>query len=57
MNIISSSCGNDSVALIQWARENDIDDVAVTYWNPARLRAARDVMDTMDAGFDGRSGC
>lgn len=31
MNIISSSCGNDSVALIQWARENDIDDVAVTY--------------------------
>ena len=52
MNIISSSCGNDSVALIQWARENDIDDVAVTYWNPARLRAARDVTGTMDAGFD-----
>ena len=31
MNIISSSCGNDSVALIQWARENGLENVVVTY--------------------------
>ena len=31
MNIISSSCGNDSVAPIQWAKENDLPDVVVTY--------------------------
>ena len=31
MNIISSSCGNDSVALIQWAYENKLPDVTVTY--------------------------
>ncbi len=31
MNIISSSCGNDSVALIQWAKENELNNVVVTY--------------------------
>lgn len=31
MNIISSSCGNDSKALIQWALENNLSDVVVTY--------------------------
>ena len=31
MNIISSSCGNDSVALIQWAIENEVPDLVVTY--------------------------
>jgi 3'-phosphoadenosine 5'-phosphosulfate sulfotransferase (PAPS reductase)/FAD synthetase len=31
VNVISSSYGNDSVALIQWAIENDLDDVTVTY--------------------------
>jgi len=37
MNIIFSSCGNDSVALIQWAIENDLRDIIVAYsdtkWN------------------------
>ena len=31
MNIISSSCGNDSIALIQWAIENDVSNLVVTY--------------------------
>lgn len=31
MIIISSSCGNDSKALIQWAHENSLNDVIVTY--------------------------
>jgi 3'-phosphoadenosine 5'-phosphosulfate sulfotransferase (PAPS reductase)/FAD synthetase len=31
MNIISSSCGNDSVALIQWAIENQVPNLVVTY--------------------------
>jgi len=31
MWVISSSCGNDSVALIQWATESKIKDVVVTY--------------------------
>jgi len=31
MNIISSSCGNDSVALIQWAIENELPDLVITY--------------------------
>lgn len=31
MNIISSSYGNDSVALIQWAHESDLPDVHVVY--------------------------
>jgi 3'-phosphoadenosine 5'-phosphosulfate sulfotransferase (PAPS reductase)/FAD synthetase len=31
MNIIFSSCGNDSVALIQWAIESKIDDLVVAY--------------------------
>ncbi len=38
MWVISSSCGNDSVALIQWAIESKIKDVVVTYidtgWAP-----------------------
>lgn len=31
MNIIFSSCGNDSVALIQWAIENRLPDLVVAY--------------------------
>ena len=31
MNIIFSSCGNDSVALIQWCTENEISDLHVAY--------------------------
>ncbi len=31
MNVISSSYGNDSLALIQWAKETDLQDVAVCY--------------------------
>ena len=31
MNIIFSSCGNDSVALIQWAIENKLPDLVVGY--------------------------
>ncbi len=31
MNIISSSYGNDSVAMIQWAREQDLRDVSVVF--------------------------
>ena len=31
MNVISASYGNDSCAMIQWAHENGIDDVVVTY--------------------------
>lgn len=31
MNIIFSSCGNDSVALIQWAIEAELEDVVVAY--------------------------
>jgi hypothetical protein len=30
-NVIFSSCGNDSVALIQWAFENNLTDVVVAY--------------------------
>lgn len=31
MNVISSSYGNDSIALIQWAHENNLHDVHVVY--------------------------
>lgn len=31
MNVVFSSCGNDSVALIQWAIENDLPDLVVAY--------------------------
>jgi hypothetical protein len=31
MNVISASYGNDSKAMIQWAFENDIENVTVTY--------------------------
>ena len=31
MNIISSSCGNDSVALIQWVKEQGLKNAVVTY--------------------------
>mgnify|MGYP003992456993 FL=1 len=31
MNVISGSCGNDSVALIQYAKESGLDNVVVTY--------------------------
>lgn len=31
MNVISSSYGNDSLALIQWAKETDLQDVTVCY--------------------------
>lgn len=33
MNIICSSGGNDSVALMQWAKSSDLDDVYVIYSN------------------------
>lgn len=33
MNIIFSSCGNDSVALIQWAFESGLDEIIVGYSN------------------------
>lgn len=33
MNIISSSYGNDSIALIHWASENAVKDVTVVYCN------------------------
>lgn len=33
MNVIFSSCGNDSVALVQWAIENGLDDIVVAYSN------------------------
>lgn len=33
MNVISSSYGNDSVALIQWAKERALADVTVAYCN------------------------
>lgn len=33
MNILFSSCGNDSVALIQWAIENNLPDLIVAYSN------------------------
>jgi 3'-phosphoadenosine 5'-phosphosulfate sulfotransferase (PAPS reductase)/FAD synthetase len=33
MNVISSSYGNDSVALIQWAKERSMPDVTVAYCN------------------------
>jgi len=31
MNVVFSSCGNDSVATIQWAIENDLPDLIVAY--------------------------
>jgi 3'-phosphoadenosine 5'-phosphosulfate sulfotransferase (PAPS reductase)/FAD synthetase len=31
MNVISSSYGNDSIALIQWARENELREVTVVF--------------------------
>lgn len=31
MNVISVSYGNDSLAMIQWAHENGLDDVIVVY--------------------------
>ena len=33
MNIIFSSFGNDSLALIQWAIDNNLDNVVVAYSN------------------------
>jgi len=33
MNVISSSCGNDSVALTQWAFEKGLEDVVCVYCN------------------------
>lgn len=30
-NIIFSSCGNDSIALVQWAFDNDLDNINVAY--------------------------
>jgi len=33
MNIIFSSFGNDSLALIQWAIDNKLDNVVVAYSN------------------------
>jgi len=58
MNIISSSYGNDSVALIQWAYENNLQDVTVAYcdtgwsapgWN-GRVERAEQWVKTL--GFD-----
>jgi 3'-phosphoadenosine 5'-phosphosulfate sulfotransferase (PAPS reductase)/FAD synthetase len=46
MNVISSSYGNDSVALMQWAKERSLPDVTVAYCNtgwaaPGLARHAR----------------
>lgn len=49
MNIIFSSCGNDSVALIQWAFENKLEDIHVAYsdtqwaadWWPERVEKVK----------------
>lgn len=54
MNIIFSSCGNDSVALIQWAIEEGLKDVIVAYsdtqWASdnwyARVEAVKEYVDT-----------
>lgn len=48
MNVISSSYGNDSIALIQWAKDNGLRDVVVAYcdtgwatpWWPQRVDKA-----------------
>ena len=50
MNIIFSSCGNDSVALIQWAIENELPDLVVGYsdtkWSsPEWSKRVKRVMD------------
>src|SRR5690348_17189643 len=49
-HVILASYGNDSIALIQWARENSLEDVTVLYndtgWNrsdwPARVARCED---------------
>ena len=51
MNVISSSYGNDSVALIQWAHETGLQDVTVAYCDtgwaapywPARVRKGEEL--------------
>lgn len=47
--VVFSSYGNDSVALIQWAHENALEDVAVVYsdtgWSTADWRARVDNME------------
>ena len=59
MNIIFSSCGNDSVALIQWAIENGLDDLVVAYSNtkwsskgwPKRVRKVKDFVELNNGTF------
>jgi len=50
MNIISSSYGNDSIALIRWARDNDLPDVTVAYC--ATGWAAPDWLERVERGED-----
>ncbi|WP_316397311.1 phosphoadenosine phosphosulfate reductase family protein [Bradyrhizobium sp. 33ap4] len=55
--VIFASYGNDSVALIQWARENSLEDVAVVYcdtgWAFADWELRVDIMEgwVRDCGF------
>ncbi len=59
MNIIFSSCGNDSVALIQWAFENKLENVIVAYsdtqWSSddweLRLEKVKDWVEESGAEF------
>lgn len=59
MNIIFSSCGNDSVAVIQWALENSIDDIHVAYsethWGsvewPDRVQLVREYCQHNEVNF------
>ena len=60
MNIIFSSCGNDSVALIQWAFENNIKNVVVAYsdtqwaadWWPARVEKVKNWVELNSGKFE-----
>jgi len=59
MNIIFSSCGNDSVALIQWAIDNNLDDLVVAYSNtqwaskewPARVEEVKGFVEKAGGTF------
>lgn len=59
MNIIFSSCGNDSVALIQWAINNGLSDLNVAYsdtkWSsddwPDRVDAVKDWVESNGGKF------
>ena len=58
-NILCCSGGNDSVALIQWAKENNLSDVAVLYNNtgwassgwPLRMKEVKILCDSYGFGY------